>query len=439
MEGVTTTPHSSLLSTSSLSPSSLSPNTSLLSYPSSLPTSPDLHLEQLPPSATLAAGLAAVLLAVLGLAGNLVTVASLASHPRLRRQPTTLFVISLAVSDLLFCAVNLPITALRYFQRGWTLGAALCRLHPFLFYGNYGASLISMVAIAVNRYVLIAHYSLYCRVYRRPFVLLMVAGVWLFSFGWLVPPLLSLWGSLGWQPATSSCTILRDAAGRSPKMFLFLMGFTLPCLAIITCYSAIFYRVRSSRRAATSTSTPLSAARKAVATVRSQRRDDIQLTKTMLTIFVVFLVTFLPAVLANVLEERLPLPLLHLLASVLSWTSAAANPLVYSLLNSQYKEAFRATLRRPRSSASLSLGDSSSKGSLSTVSKMATNPAHRPTQLQSLHSLSLLAVGGHLAPRPHDPWAGGLVVGEGRPAFTQERGDFTILPLGQQHRHSILP
>ena len=220
-------------------------------------------------------------------------------------------------------------------------------------------------------------------------------------------------------------------------MFLFLMGFTLPCLAIISCYSAIFSRVRSSRRAATSSSTPLSAARKAVATVRSQRRDDLQLTKTMLTIFVVFLVTFLPAVLANVLEERLPLPLLHLLASVLSWTSAAANPLVYSLLNSQYKEAFRATLRRPRARAGLSLGDSSSKGSLSTISKMATSPAYRPTQLQSLHSLSLLAVGPHQAhTRPHDPWAGH---GEGRPAFTQERGDFTILPLSHQQRHSILP
>ena len=32
-------------------------------------------------------------------------------------------------------------------------------------------------------------------------------------------------------------------------MFLFLLGFTLPCLAIIICYSAIFYRVRSSRQA----------------------------------------------------------------------------------------------------------------------------------------------------------------------------------------------
>ena len=72
--------------------------------------------------------------------------------------------------------------------------------------------------------------------------------------------------------------------------------------------------------------------------MRMHLREDLQLTKTMLTIFVVFLVTFLPAVLSNVLEHMLPFPILHLVASILSWTSAVINPLVYSLLHHQYKE-----------------------------------------------------------------------------------------------------
>ena len=74
--------------------------------------------------------------------------------------------------------------------------------------------------------------------------------------------------------------------------------------------------------------------------MRMHLREDLQLTKTMLTIFVVFLVTFLPAVLSNVLEHMLPFPILHLVASILSWTSAVINPLVYSLLHHQYKEVF---------------------------------------------------------------------------------------------------
>ena len=35
--------------------------------------------------------------------------------------------------------------------------------------------------------------------------------------------------------------------GKSPKKFFFIFGFLLPCIAIILCYSAIFYRVRQSR------------------------------------------------------------------------------------------------------------------------------------------------------------------------------------------------
>ena len=98
-------------------------------------------------SATFATGILACLLSSLGISGNLVTVISLAMDKKLRSQATSVFVISLAVSDLLFCSINLPLTAVRYFHRAWTLGPLLCRLYPFFFYGNYAASLISMVGI----------------------------------------------------------------------------------------------------------------------------------------------------------------------------------------------------------------------------------------------------------------------------------------------------
>ena len=57
-----------------------------------------------------------------------------------------------------------------------------------------------------------------------------------------------MWGTLGLDSATFSCTILKKD-GKSPKKFLFIFGFLLPCIAIILCYSAIFYRVRQSRLA----------------------------------------------------------------------------------------------------------------------------------------------------------------------------------------------
>ena len=97
-----------------------------------------------------------------------------------------------------------------------------------------------------SRYVLISHYQLYDRLYRSCNIILMIACVWLFSFSMMVPPLLGIWGKLGLDPDTFSCTILKKE-GKSPKKFLFVFGILVPCAVITFCYACIFVRVRKSR------------------------------------------------------------------------------------------------------------------------------------------------------------------------------------------------
>lgn len=87
--------------------------------------------------------------------GNLITVIALLKYARLRKHATTAFVISLSISDLIFAAVNLPLTACRYLFEAWLLGDALCQIFPLFFYGNVAVSLLSMVAITLNRWVTI--------------------------------------------------------------------------------------------------------------------------------------------------------------------------------------------------------------------------------------------------------------------------------------------
>jgi 7 transmembrane receptor (rhodopsin family) len=73
---------------------------------------------------------------------------------------------------------------------------------------------------------------------------LMVACTWLTGFGALIPTLLGEWGKFGLDTHIGSCTILPDDQNRSPKEFLFIIGFLIPCLAIVVCYARIFYIVR---------------------------------------------------------------------------------------------------------------------------------------------------------------------------------------------------
>lgn len=176
----------------------------------------------------------------------------------------------------------------------------------------------------------------------------MIAFVWIFSFGMLVPPLAEFWGTLGLDEQTFSCTILKKN-DHSPKKFLMIFGFLMPCIVIIACYSAIFFKVRQSRKnvqahmnnAMTSRQNASDAKNSALNAAQSaQRREDIRLTKMMLTIFLCFLVCFLPLMLVNVADDDVQFPFLHIVASVLAWASAVVNPFIYAFKNRQYQQAF---------------------------------------------------------------------------------------------------
>lgn len=79
------------------------------------------------------------------------TVIALLRYTRLRQHATTVFVINLSISDLIFSTINLPLTASRYLKEAWVLGETLCQIFPLFFYGNVAVSLLSMVAITINR------------------------------------------------------------------------------------------------------------------------------------------------------------------------------------------------------------------------------------------------------------------------------------------------
>jgi len=355
--------------------------------------------------ATIFAAVAASIFTFVGITGNLLTVVALLKCQKLRSHATTMFVISLAVSDLLFCTINLPLTASRYVHEKWILGPDMCRLFPFFFYGNVAASLMNMVAITINRYILIACHANYSRIYSHLNIFLMIAFVWIFSFGMMVPPLLEIWGTLGLDEQTFSCTILKRN-DQSPKKFLMIFGFLMPCVVIIACYSAIFLKVRQSRKNVQShmknnrtttapTTSPavnsgnpankngeasgkntISAALNAAQS--AQRREDIRLTKMMLTIFLCFLVCFLPLMVVNVADDGVQFPFLHILASVLAWASAVVNPFIYAFKNRQYQQAFIKILccREPNTNAPPRGGNMSKESRTSASKTFLTDMLH---------------------------------------------------------------
>lgn len=77
------------------------------------------------------------------------------------RNATAVFIINLSVSDLMSCCFNLPLAASTFWRRSWRHGLLLCRLFPLLRYGLLAVSLFTVLAITINRYVMIGHPTMY--------------------------------------------------------------------------------------------------------------------------------------------------------------------------------------------------------------------------------------------------------------------------------------
>lgn len=294
------------------------------------------------------AGYCCLLFMLLGVPGNTLTLLALRRNRRLR-SPTTTFVLSLCCADLLFCMVNLPLTATRYFRRCWMFGDTSCAVFGFFFYGNVATSVLSMTGITITRGLLVSSHRRHDRCFSGHRTHIAVASCWLLGFGLLVPVLVGWWGRFGLHPPTFSCTVL-SKDGHSPKRLLFVIAFLVPCLGIIASYGRIYYKVhRSSLKMASHAG--------AVSVLPGPlNREEMRVTRVMVAIFALFLLCFLPLLVANLLEAELTDPGLHVTASILSWMSCCINPFVYAVMNRQYRSSYAALLC-PRKTKQTSVGN----------------------------------------------------------------------------------
>ena len=90
--------------------------------------------------------------------GNLLVVSAVAHQPKLRTQ-RNVFIINLAISDLLLCLVTTPLTLIEIVNDHWPLGdsEAGCKASGGLQAVSVFVSTLSITVIALDRYQLIVY------------------------------------------------------------------------------------------------------------------------------------------------------------------------------------------------------------------------------------------------------------------------------------------
>ncbi|XP_059481222.1 G-protein coupled receptor moody-like isoform X2 [Neocloeon triangulifer] len=312
----------------------------------------DVELSKFPRSLSTFTSVITILILILGVLGNSLTIWALLKCPRVRNV-AAVFIISLCVADLLFCVLVLPFSASRFLHGTWIHGMTMCVLFPFMRYGNIGVSLLSITMITINRYVMIAHHNLYARIYRKHWIAAMIAFCWVFSYGMQLPTLFGIWGSFGYDTKLGTCSILEDEQGRSSKAALFIMAFVVPCFVIILCYARIFMVVHESEKRMRLHAN-VNAARSPTGTVgrtekeNKRKRNEWRITKMVLAIFLSFIICYLPITIVKIADKAVKFPGLHVMGYLLLYMSACINPLIYVIMNKQYRQAYKTVLKCQR-------------------------------------------------------------------------------------------
>ncbi len=92
------------------------------------------------------------IIGIVGIVGNTLIICFILMDRKMRRSVTNLFIMNLAISDLLIMLFGVPETVQFILNRGWLLGDIMCKIERYVLVVSLYSSVITAVAVCVERY-----------------------------------------------------------------------------------------------------------------------------------------------------------------------------------------------------------------------------------------------------------------------------------------------
>ncbi|XP_042173756.1 octopamine receptor 1 [Oncorhynchus tshawytscha] len=159
---------------------------------------------------------------------------------------TSVLIMNLAISDLLVGVGVMPFIALSIMNNGWVDCTDLCLYVGYTSSVYCTASVLTLAAIALDRYHSIMdclRYSSHCTLWRKCAVVL---WIWLQALVTSCPPLLG-WSTVSYMAPMYSCAV-NWKSSPSYTAFMAALSFLMPAAVILFCYVIIVRVARSHAR-----------------------------------------------------------------------------------------------------------------------------------------------------------------------------------------------
>ncbi|XP_078477858.1 LOW QUALITY PROTEIN: C-C chemokine receptor type 9-like [Lampetra planeri] len=306
------------------------------------------------------------MIAVVGGAGNLAVVWIYLNFQRRLKTMTDVYLLNLAVADLLFL-VTLPLWAAEA-SNGWSFGSAVCKVTAALYKVNMFSSMLLLTCISVDRYIVIVQTTKArnSQGERRRCSRLVCVGVWLLALVLAMPELVFATCKEGDSGSQNVCRMVFPShVGTRTKILVrslqVSMGFCLPFLIMTFCYSFI-----------------------AATLLKTRNFQKHKAMRVILAVVVVFVVSQLPYNTVLVMEaveasnvsltdceQMKHLDKVGQVLKSLAYTHACLNPFLYAFVGVRFRhdmlQLLRCCWRRPAAAAQQQQQHKSNKVPLSSV------------------------------------------------------------------------
>lgn len=278
-------------------------------------------------------------MAILCSIGNILICIAVYRNPRLRTS-TNLFVIALAVSDLLNSSIVMSLAVGVLITGKWPFGEVTCNIHAFFTLFSVYVSPTTMGLAAFNRYIRIVKSNRYRRIFKPFLSIVYIGAVWLFVAGYVGIPRLAGLTEYGFIPGYAVCTIIHptDAVKIAHYSIVVSLFLILPFSIATVSYYKVFKTINQHNF--NMASTVQNAEHEGRITVR-----EIKITKSLAIVVLAFSLCWIPfwaiAVMQRFTSSVVPRNV-QLLCTFLLFFSSTVNPFIYAGTN----EAFRAEFRR---------------------------------------------------------------------------------------------
>ncbi|XP_066986773.1 melanopsin-like [Macrobrachium rosenbergii] len=251
--------------------------------------------------------------------------------------PAEVLLLNLAVIHLLLAIGSYPAAMVSSFSHRWVFHDLGCQLYGFVCYLIGIATIASMTALAVVRYLKTCTHT-YSRTLTVAHVKVILIGVYMYALFWAIPPLFSAISKYEVEPFGTSCTLNWANPSTSSKLYIilattFVVG--VPYVVMTWCYLRIVLLVRRNHMKKTIMGKKSS---------NSQAPTQMQLTIVSIAVCIGYIVAWCPYAIVSLvygIGGRETSVYVSLIPVLLAKSSCAYNPIIYVFVTARYRNEMK--------------------------------------------------------------------------------------------------